>query len=894
MDSSQSVGSGHPDLSRTRLRAPRVGPRDLVRARLLASIEAKRLRPLTVIVAPSGYGKTTMLAQWAARHTAPVVWVALDAVDDQPVLLAMALIAAIGQWRAELGRGGLALLAANQKADPAGVGAAIAEDLAAWRGGAPIAIVLDDVHELTSPESWTLLGGLIAAAAPTTHIVLASRLAPQLDFSSARQHGRLVELGSGDLTFTDDEAYELAGRIGIADLERDMISDVHRQSGGWAALLRMLLVRLDGVPRRISADDATSLVDRLVDFVLPPLTPAVREAALWSSILHDLQDELLASILPPELAGVAGADIDALAAIGLPMTRLVGDGGWARLHPMVIEALGRRLRAGQTPEAIAAGYRRAAVWHHQRGLPEEAVRYAVAAGDIDGAVELVAAAGMEALAEERWVEISSLLDLLPAWVAESHPVIAAIEVWHTYRVAFEAMGPAIGKFHRACEAGHGGDDPRWPLKRLQAFVEVPTTFGFYDPPGAQHARERAVAIVADLAPEDQSARGVLIAATGFISGSFEGTREGIRYIEEALAKVPAANHTERATMLAGMALIEDLDGASYDRIDHLLDEALALATAGKLGLTAAFAAAWLTWSALHRVELDVADTRLVTALAHDLYAASNLWRQIIYGQAMLAALRGRGDEAMETANRAVAMLTRHNVYDWATNAAAFRARIALLVGRPEVAEEWLESIPVQEGDIMPGLHEALDLTRARVLLVQPSPERVARATDALDRLSAQALNLGLPKLRDPILVCRARALEASGQVEEAIATLIPALTSLAARGDLLTLVEHGDSLDRLLGLCRERDIEPAFIDRVAGAAQQVVVVAVVSPAISRVERRILEMMALGQGFDVMAVSLGVSVNVTRQEVRRLFARLRVSGRSDALAAARAQGLLPPA
>lgn len=881
--------SSHPGLTRTRLLPPRVGPRDLVRDRLLAGLHARRPRPLTVVIAPSGYGKTTLLGQWAAQRGGQIAWVSLDEADDQPALLAMALIAAIGQWRPDVGHGGLALLAANQKADPRGVGAAIAEDLTA--SGEAMAIVLDDAHVLAAPGCWALLAGLVAAAPPSTHIVIGSRRPLPLDLGDARDAGRLIELQGADLRFTAAEALDLAERVGVGGVAPALIELRFSQCGGWPALLRMLLVRLDFAPTSGFANDAVELVDRLVDLALSGVSPATREAALWSSIVPDLQDGLLATVVPPEAVVAGTVGIDGLAAIGLPMTRLGGDGGWVRIHTLVAESLARGLRREMSIDAIAAAYARASKWHLERGERQEAVRLALAGGDVDTAVEIVAIAGFASLQNERWIEMAALIDLLPDAVIETHPVVAAIGVWQAYRASFDTLGDAIGRFNRACAAGTP-EDPRWPLRRLRAIVEVPATFGFYDPPTLEHPRQRAAQLLADLWEEDQAARGLILSATGFIVGTLEDPAVGAAYLVDGLGACAPDHPVERVIILEGLALIDDLHGLPYDDIDRRLTEALEIARAERLDLSGAFAAAWLGWSALHRVDLDRARQCFAEATAKDLHAAANLWRQIIFGQALVAAFDGRPDQAMATVDRARLLLTRHNTYDWATNAAAFRARIALLIGRPAVAEEWLESIPVAVGDVNPGLHEALDLTRARVLLAQPSVERIARANEALNRLGAQAVNLRIAKLRDPILVCRARALDAAGDRAAAVATIAPALASMAARGDLLTLVEHGNALGRVVAECQSQGMELAFLADVAAAQHRIELAKVTPPGISQNEHRILEALAEGADFVQIAQALGVSVNEARLAVRRLFVSLRVAGRTEAVAEARARGFLP--
>jgi LuxR family maltose regulon positive regulatory protein len=874
---------------RPRLIPPRLGARDVARPRLEALLATPRQRPVSVVVAPSGLGKTTLVARWASEHEGPVGWLTLDPVDSSPATLGHALVDAMRRVAPGFGRNTLVLVTGQTEPDPAGIGATIAEEIAAL--DVPVVLVLDDAHILASGPAWTVIDALIAHAGEGLHFVMTSRTPPQVDLEAMRAARRLVEIDSPALRFTATEAGDLAGALGAVDLPPDVVAAAVERSGGWAPVLRLLLLRRDLSAAAGVQGAMDDLLERLVGLALDAAPAGVQRAAMWGALLPWFDPRLLAAVVPADDRAAAGVRIREIAALGLPMSGPGRMGEPIAFHPVVLGVLRARLAATESPHVIAEAHRRAATWYRDAGHPVAAIRQALAGEDEALAIALVAGAGFAAMRQERWLEIAELIDELPADVPDRSPVIAMLACWAAYRLTNDALGAAIGRFMVAVDSG-AAEDERWPTHRLRALVDVLVSFGFASCHSGAEARARVARIAQDLDPSDEVPLGMLIGITGPIIWSLEGADAGLAYLADELSAVPPLRPGVRCVALQGLMLMHGFVGTPASTFAPVLEEAAALARAEGLPLSLATVASSFGWLELRRLDLPAA-ARWFGATIDDTYlAGANLWRQSRLGDVMLLALQGRPDDALARLDDMRRVIDRLAVDEWIRNAAAFRARIGMLVGRPEIALAWLDETGAGIPEVMPGFNEAADLTRARVLLLRPTADRIAEARNLLESLSAQVDAIGLPKLREPIALCRALIAEINGRRDEALGIIEPTLASLDVRDDLLTLFEFAPALAPLLDACRERGIAIPYLDRVSEARRALLLQRTGVEARELNDVALMSRIAAGQTFDQIAAETGVSANVVRSRARQLFRELRAASRSDAIVQARRRGMLP--
>jgi LuxR family transcriptional regulator, maltose regulon positive regulatory protein len=424
----RSIGVIEPKIA-----LPRVQPGVLRRPRLLQMVDADGGAALTVVNAPIGYGKTTLLRLWCVERSEAVIWMTLDAADDDPVRLWTHLATAVE--RLGQGLGGRALIGLGVRGAP--VETAVDELMNGLvRYGRPVAIVLDDLHTVGSERSLGSIAHAIDRLPANARVLVSTRSEPAISVSRLRAGGALTEIRAGELAFTVDEARELIVREGI-ELSGDSVELLVERTEGWPAglyLAALWLRDLDDPDEGVRAflGSARHVSDYLTDEVLTALAPQTREFLLRTSVLGRFTPELCDAVLG---RGDSAAMLAELARSNMFLVALDAHGQWYRYHHLFGELLLLELGPRDAPELR----RRAAAWCRARGLVEDAIEYAAAAGDAETVAELLVENHLgfiwggriaQFLGWVRWLPSELLLEypLLPAVGATSAALLARPEV----------------------------------------------------------------------------------------------------------------------------------------------------------------------------------------------------------------------------------------------------------------------------------------------------------------------------------------------------------------------------------------------------------------------------------------------------------------------------------
>ena len=343
--------------------------------------QGTRWRPLTVVTAPAGAGKTMALALWAAAQPATVAWVSLDEFDNRPGAFWANVVAA-------LRRSG----AAMPPALPAARGRDADHVFLLWLAAAlaaqdpPVTLVLDDLHLLTDPTVLDGLDYLLRNVGPGLRLVVSARMDP-LPLHRYRLAGELTEIRARDLAFTVAEAGLLLARHG-STLTADSLECLTRRTEGWAAGLRLAAISMGTHPdpdqfvnELITEDSA--LTGYLVEEVLNTQPPEVRDVLLSTSILEHVSAQAASELTGNEQAGRI---LSALACANA-FVQPIGS-GWYRYHTLFAEVLRLTLKR-EHPDRMAPLHRRAARWYERNGQLTDAVRHAAQAGDWQLAASIV-------------------------------------------------------------------------------------------------------------------------------------------------------------------------------------------------------------------------------------------------------------------------------------------------------------------------------------------------------------------------------------------------------------------------------------------------------------------------------------------------------------------------
>jgi ATP/maltotriose-dependent transcriptional regulator MalT len=408
----------------TKLRPSQARPKLVARPRLITKLEREAGRKLTLISAPAGFGKTTLLVEWLrefADGEGSVAWLSLDEGDNDPVRFLSYLVAALRRAKGEgFGEGVLAALRSPEPPRIEVISVALINELAALLG--ELTIILDDYHVIDSEAVHRLLSFLLEHLPSNVHLVISSRIDPPLPLSRFRARNQMMELDATDLSFTPEEAATFLNSVMGLYLSADDVAALEERTEGWIAGLQLAALSMrdrkdvSGFVRAFSGSHR-DVLDYLAEEVLERQPENVRRFLLETSVL----DYLSGSLCDVVTGRSDGQEmLERLERDNLFVVALDEERRWYRYHHLFADFLRSRLER-ESPERVSELHCRVAAWYEQNGLLSEAVGHALAAEDYERAADLV-----EQVIGEMWfrAEVITLLgwlEVLPVGAKRRRP-----------------------------------------------------------------------------------------------------------------------------------------------------------------------------------------------------------------------------------------------------------------------------------------------------------------------------------------------------------------------------------------------------------------------------------------------------------------------------------------
>jgi LuxR family transcriptional regulator, maltose regulon positive regulatory protein len=397
------------DVIGSKLTIPDVRRGSVSRTALVNRLRAAGAFPTVVVVAPAGYGKTTVLAQWAAKDARQFAWLSIDERDNDPVVLLRHLAAALDSIDPIESR----LVEALGSEEPSVWGAVmprLAKHLAS--GESPFVLVLDDVDLLESEDAISIIATLIQNLPPRSMAALAGRRQPKLPVASYRAAGPLLEFGAYELALSRREA-EMLLRACAVELEEDAMVELLRRTEGWPAGIYLTALAARDCPELLDHSDGGVHIggdDRyLADYIeaecLSELSPELYEFLRRTSVLEKICGPLCDAVLERNDSAVSLAALERLNVFLVPLDR---HREWYRCHRFFRDLLRRKL-VDEEPELVPVLNARAAEWFEAHDGPESALGYARAAGDTDGAARILSSIALKVHQSGRAATLESWL-----------------------------------------------------------------------------------------------------------------------------------------------------------------------------------------------------------------------------------------------------------------------------------------------------------------------------------------------------------------------------------------------------------------------------------------------------------------------------------------------------
>ncbi len=883
-------------LLKTKLHAPQPQIGVVHRPRLAERLGRGAASKLTLVSAPPGFGKSTLVADWIATRpvTEPAAWLSLDPDDNDPAGFWRYVVAALRRAVPDIGNDATALLE-SPEAQVQQAWHSVLNDLAALEWD--LVLVLDDYHVIDLSEIHDAVASLIDRLPPTAHLVITTRADPPLPLARLRARGELVEVRAADLRFTPDEAAAyLNGTIGL-QLSGADVAALEERTEGWVAALQLAALSMQGRADPSSfvasfAGDDRYVFDYLADEVLARQPEEVRTFLRQTSILDRLTGGLCDAITG---RGDSRAVLERLDRGNLFLVALDDRRRWYRYHHLFAEVLRARL-LDEDPESVPDLHRRASDWFEQNGERSEAIHHALAGRDFVRAAHLVEHAIPDLRRARAEVTMRRWLEALPPPVVEVRPVLAA---------ALAGSLMQVGEFGRVDELLRAAERSLEPARSAELVIadatelsRLPGTLAMLragyarvtgDLAGTIANAERALDVAA---PDDDLSRGGAASLLGLAYWETGDLDPAYRSFADGMARLEVGGH--RSDVIGGQVTLADIRIAQGRLGDAMREyqRGLDIAVRDEAPPLRGAADMHVGMSDVLRERNDLVGAVRHLAAGRELGEENGLPKNPYRSRVAEARIRqAEGDlgaalELLDDANRVFFA----DFSPVVSPIPALRARLLIAQGRLAPARGWVHQARVGGDDEVTYVRQFEQATLARLLLAEG---RVDAAVAVAERLVRAAQERGWVGAAIDALIVQALGSHARGDVSAALASFGAALEHAEPEGYVRVFVDEGHPMAALLREATRRGVAPSYVSLLEAAiasAGRTRRQPLVEPLSDR-ELEVLRLLATALSGPEIADQLVVSLNTIRSHTKAIFAKLGVNSRRAAVSRASELDLL---
>lgn len=944
-----------PGLLVTRLAPPHL-PHTLVqRDHLLATLDGAFSSPLTLLSASAGWGKTTLLSSWASRHPHQIAWLALDALDNELPRFWTAVIAALRTRVPGVGALALAMLHAPEPPSVSAMVTALLNDLMqAQNQGAPFLLLLDDYQVIDDPAIQEAVTFWVEHLPARVHLLLASRVDPDLPLARWRARGHLLELRTADLCFGPEEASRfLRQGMGLPLSEEEVVA-LQRRTEGWVAALQLAALALR------QQDDRAAWIARftgsqryVLDYVQQEILQR-QPLPLQRFLLQVAGLTQMNASLCQAVTGEAASQelLETLERSNLFVVPLDDHRHWYRLHELFREALLVQVQARE-PDLLFHVHQRAALWYEQQGDLRQAIEYALVAPDFSSAARLLEQAAPALWQSGEARSVLTWLAALPDAIWSSHarlvldtalPLCETMlftvqaSYLHTHALVEQALlrlEALVGRQDSPTASREGEERAPAPpeaerdvvqrrLRLLRVLVAARTRVLRNDAEGLHQVVQELEGLDAG---EEVRWKMVRLFLTFVRTETLQ--QEGTRLIEPLLEAKRAALEARDDRAASRVMLWLAFAYRRAEQLQHCEQECQeGLALARQTGLSGAgegylhylLALVFYAWNRLEEAARS----------AHQALHIGQTWHHadlLLSGHLALAQIElARGDptSADQALQQTETLVHQERLARYVFPVGALRARHWLATGKLEAARHWAEQVGSSPESKDPHQNSAL-LMQVRVWL---EAQRYAQAVAALERYRAHLDRPADSETTSEFLALSVVALHQVGQREHAQAVLERLLALTGPEGNLRVYLDQGDLMKHILLMRRSPGLAPsgstdqalspwraqvpALLAAFAHEEQRANallrkeptrlpsrVLVASSPAgsfvpdvpLTRREQEILRLLAEGASNQEIARALVIQLSTVKKHVSNLLSKLGAESRTQAIAQAHARSLL---
>ncbi len=827
-------------------------------------------RQLTLVSAPAGFGKTTLVSEWAATCGRPVAWLSLDEGDNDPARFMAYLVAALQTIAPNLGAGVLGMLQTPQPPPPKTVITAMLSEVADLP--TDFALVLDDCHAIGARPVKEALAFLLDHLPPQMHLVITTREDPELPLARLRARGQLAELRAADLRFTPLEAADFLNRVMELNLSPGEIALLETRTEGWIAGLQLAALSMQGHPdpaRFIQTFTGSHryVLDYLVEEVMSQQPGHVQDFLVRTSALDRLSGPLVDAVLLAP-SGSGQETLEYLERANLFIVPLDNERRWYRYHHLFAEALRQRLHQRRD---VSEHHQRASQWYEENGLLIEAFHHATAAGDVERAERLLDGQGIPLHLRGAVTAMLGWLESLPTEVLNDRP-----SLWwrHASLLLINGHTTGVEEKLQAAEAALQGTEANERTRNLIgqiAAARATLALTRYQADTMLAQSRRALEHLHPTNLTDRASASWTLGMAHFLHG--DRAEAGRAYAQAIPLGQTSGNVFTTILATIGLGNVQEAENQlhqaaqTYRRALELAGEQpLQIISEAHLGL----ARVLYEWN-----DLDAAEKhgRESLRLAQQYEGVID---RFVSGEVFLARIKlARGDAAGSAADLARTWLSarQRNFLHRLPEVAAAQVLTLIRQGKLAAAAQRAET-------------QTLPLSQARVRLAQgDAPGAIA----VLDAWREQVEARGWADERLRAMVLQAVAHHATGDRKSAVQLLCDALGLAEPGGFIRLFADEGLPIGELMLEGAAEGVAPDYSAKVL-AALGPTAPGIVEP-LSQREVEVLRLVAQGLSNQEIGERLFLALDTVKGHNRRIYEKLQVQRRTEAVARARELGLL---
>jgi LuxR family maltose regulon positive regulatory protein len=879
-----------------KLRIPAAPQHLMHRARLLDTLTREiPLHKVTVVTSPAGYGKTTLLADWARSAEIPVVWLSLSEDDNDPDRFLRYLLSGWESAAPGVVTSPFGLLLSSSAPEREAVLSAFINAASVRAEG--MAFVLDDFHLVSDSTIHQALGFLLDHLPPSIHLVLATREQPPLPLARYRARQELFELQTRDLQFLPDEsAYYLSSQLRL-DLTPQEMAHIHEKVEGW--ITGLYLVSLSqrrglAVAERLAITGRQRFIaDYLSEDVLARLPQDTQRFLLQTSVLDTLCGSLVDSVRE---SANGQARLEELERESVFLVSLDDHREWFRYHHLFAEFLRGEL-ARRMPDEVTTLHERAARWHLDHDMSEPAFRHALASGDAALVIAVLERSVSEKLlcgevrALERWLAM-----IPPAW-RETYPAINLVETNILLYTGHIEPGlrrlEQVERWARESNGEHSEQVGR--VEALRCFMACHQA-------DAEQAQAHADRALHSLGPDDVTLRFNVYTALGDsyrLSGRWREAREsyekGLDYTTTRVA------HAQSAAAFGALADLDLRQGRLHAAHDKWLRALSVIGEPETWGVLPLPVSGWVhirLGEILHEWN-DLAQAEAHLALGMQRAELGGDARAMVAGALLAARLRlvaGDMAAAADHVAQAHRLIEHASFPSWEGQFERVRVECWLAAGKQRDAVTWASAL-LDDGSLAARAEREITwLAMARALSATTDTDALARARTLLDQALRVTHDEGRMGAHVDALALLALGWWRQGDHVAAMTTLERALRLAEPEGYVRLFADYGLPMARLLHEARRRGVMPGYVGGIleafgASATGYVTVASTPPERLSDRECEVLLRLAAGLTNREIADALVISPETVKKHTSSIYAKLGVGNRTEAVTRARELDLL---